>query len=76
MHYEEIERALLYVSEARERVEGAARALAETDGAPHLIEALGAADRELLATHGRLMRTTYFGPDGERQLELGETAAL
>ncbi len=76
MQYEGVERALVYVSEARERVEGAARVLAETEGAPHLIKALGAADRELLATHGRLMRTTYFGPEGERQLELGETAAL
>ncbi len=75
IHYEEIEKALLYVSEARERVEGAARVLAETGAEPHLLEALAQADDELLALHGRLMRRTYFGVPGERQLALGETEA-
>ena len=74
-HYEEIEKALLYVSEARERVESAARTLTETDAEPHLIEALTNADQELLALHGRLMRQAYFGPPTVAQLSLGATDA-
>jgi hypothetical protein len=75
IHYEEIEKALLFVSEARERVEHAAKVLAETSGERHLVEALAQADEELLGVHGRLMRTAYFGPARERQLALGETEA-
>ncbi len=75
IHYEEIEKALLYVSEARERVEGASRVLAKTDGESHLVEALEEADRELLALHRRLMERTYFPVRVERQLALGDSAA-
>lgn len=60
-HFAEVEKVLLYVSEARERAERAARSLRRDDAEPHLVEALEAADRELLAVHRRLMQTTYFG---------------
>ncbi len=75
IHYDEIEKALLYVSEARERVESAARTLAETEAEPRLIAALAQADRELLAVHGRLWQEAYFGPGTAKQLSLGESEA-
>ena len=69
-HFAEIEKALLYVSEARERAEGAARTLADGSAEEHLVEALKAADDELLAVHSRLMQRTYFAVMGEKQLLL------
>ena len=59
--YAEIDTVLLLVGEACERAGNAARRL-ERDGAePNLVDALRAAERELLALHGRLMDRTYFG---------------
>jgi len=59
-HFSEIEKALLYVSDARERAEKAAKVL-EKDGAEaHLVEALLQAERELGELHRRLMQQTYF----------------
>lgn len=59
-HYAEIEKSLLFVSEARERAERAAKVIAEDGAQAHLVEALREADRELLALHSRLMDRTYF----------------
>jgi hypothetical protein len=59
-HFSEIERVLLYVSDARERAERAAEQL-ERDGAEaHLVEALQEAERELEALGRTLMQRTYF----------------
>jgi hypothetical protein len=59
-HYGEVERVLLYISEARERAERARRAL-EKDGAePHLIAALRSSEAHLQAEHRRLMQTTFY----------------
>jgi hypothetical protein len=59
-HFAQVEKTLLYVSEARERAERAAKSL-ERDGADaHLVEALEGAEQELLAVHRRLMQATYF----------------
>jgi hypothetical protein len=74
-HFDEIEKALLFVSEARERVESATRALADDGAEPHLVEALRDADDELLAAHRRLMDRTYFAVPGDRQLDLTAEAA-
>lgn len=59
-HFAEIEKTLLYVSDARERAERAARLLAGDDAEEHLVEALEQTQRELLALHRRLMQATYF----------------
>lgn len=59
-HFAEIEKTLLYVSEARERAERAARALAKDGAEPHLVEALEEAERELEALGRTLMQRTYF----------------
>ncbi|MBA2460868.1 MAG: hypothetical protein H0V45_03740 [Actinobacteria bacterium] len=71
-HYETIDSVLLLLSEARERAEGAAKALADEGGQAHLVEALHATDRELLALHRRLMDGAYFssGQPRPKQLEL------
>lgn len=59
-HFSEIEKTLLYISEARERAERAAKAL-EKDGAePHLVEALRTGEAELAALHKKLFQQTYF----------------
>jgi hypothetical protein len=65
-HVAEIEKTLLYISEARERAERSAREL-ERDGAEtHLVEALAETERELLALHRRLMQATYFAVPAEQ----------
>lgn len=72
-HYETVDSLLLLLSEARERAEGAARAVAEEDGREQLAEALRDADRELLALHKRLLDRTYFTSSrspAAKQLEL------
>jgi hypothetical protein len=59
-HFAEIEKTLLYVSEARERAERAAATIRRDGAETHLVEALEDAQRELLALHRRLMQSTYF----------------
>jgi hypothetical protein len=65
-HFAEIEKALLYISEARERAQNAARTVARDGAEEHLVEALEDADRELLALHRRLMQRTYFAVEKEQ----------
>ncbi len=71
-HYETIDSVLLLLSEARERAEGAAKAIADSGGQAALVDALQSADRELLALHRRLMDGAYFGATkpAVKQLEL------
>lgn len=68
----EIEAALLCISEARERAERLARELKRSNRDGDVVDALEAADRELLAVHGDLMRRAYFGesPPCAEQLKL------
>lgn len=56
-----VDRALLCISEARERIEAEVRAMCQGNAEPRLIAALDEAERELLATHLRLMRAAYLG---------------
>jgi hypothetical protein len=65
----QVDRALLCISEARERTEQAARTMREADAEPSLVSAMEAADSELLAIHRRLMQSAYFGARAE-QLKL------
>lgn len=70
-HYESVEQALLLLSEARERAEGAAKAIADEGGPAHLVDALNATDQELLALHRRLMDSAYFrSTPSDKQLAL------
>ena len=65
-HFGEIERALLYISEARERAERSARELGRDGAEPHLVEALEEAERELEKLGRRLMQRTYFAVPKEQ----------
>ena len=71
-HYETVDSLLLLLSEARERAEGAAKAIADADGQANLVVALETVDRELLALHKRLLDSAYFGSAAPavKQLEL------
>jgi hypothetical protein len=55
-----IDEVLLLLSEARERAEGAAKAIAQANGQAHLVNALESVDKELLALHRRLIDETLF----------------
>lgn len=59
-HYLEVEKTLLYVSEARQRCERTVTALRKDGAEPHLIEAVERAERELSDVHRRLMQGTLF----------------
>jgi hypothetical protein len=59
-HFSEIERVLLYISDARERAERVARELARDGAETHLVEALEEAERELESLGRTLMQRTYF----------------
>lgn len=65
-HFAEVEKTLLYISEARERADRAARSLAKDDAERHLTEALEEAARELAALHRQLMQGTYFAVPKEQ----------
>jgi hypothetical protein len=65
-HFAEIEKTLLYVSEARERAERTARRLEKAGAEPHLVEALEEAERELEALGRTLMQRTYFAVPKEQ----------
>jgi hypothetical protein len=59
-HFAEIEKVLLYISDARERAERTRKAL-EKDGAEaHLIEAVRSSEDELARLHKRLLQQTHF----------------
>lgn len=64
----EIEKTLLYISEARARAERACKKLEEEGAELHLIKAMREAERVLGAEHQRLMQATYFAvPDDEQE---------
>lgn len=68
-HFKEVERTLLYISEARERAEMSAKEIARDGAEPHLVTALEDAAAELLSLHRTLMHRTYFAVP-EKQLAL------
>ena len=67
-HYGEIEKVLLYVSEARERAERARRELVKDGAEPHLIAALEATEERMRAEHRRLMQSTFYAVPGQDKL--------
>lgn len=68
-HFAEIEKTLLYISEARKRAEKTAKELRKAGAEPHLVTAIEVAERDLEAVGRRLMQQTYFAVPKE-QLEL------
>ena len=68
-HFAEIEKTLLYVSDARKRAEKAAKELKRDGADAHVVAALESAERELEALGRRPMQQTYFAVPKD-QLEL------
>jgi septation ring formation regulator EzrA len=69
-HFREVEKALLYVSEARERCEKTISILRKQGADAHLVEAVVEAERELQLTHRRLMQQTLFAvPDAQLSMK-------
>lgn len=67
--FAEIEKVLLYVSDARERAQRAADELERARADGHLVEALRATVERLSEEHRRLMQNTYFAvPDAQLAL--------
>lgn len=59
-HFGEIEKVLLYVSDARQRAERAAKHIAKADAEPHLVAALEHASTSLRELHRTLTQSTYY----------------
>lgn len=59
-HFKEIDAALMYIEEARARVERAARDLRRDGADEHLLGALDQARERLSDTQRRLLQQTHF----------------
>ncbi len=59
-HFSEVEKTLLFISDARKRADRAATALARDGADAHLVDALTTASADLAALHRLLMQKTYF----------------
>jgi len=59
-HFKEIEKVLLYVSEARRKAEAVADGLERDSAEAHLVAALREAETELAGLHRKLMQGTYW----------------
>lgn len=60
LHLSEVEKTLLYISEARERAERARKELERGGAEQHLMAALKRTEDALSAEHHRLMQETFF----------------
>ncbi|MEX2211615.1 MAG: hypothetical protein WD689_07615 [Gaiellaceae bacterium] len=68
-HLEELDRVLLYMSEACQRAAQVAQTLEREGADPDLLEAVEDAERDLSSAYLRLMRRAYFGiPTGQLRL--------
>jgi len=67
-HFREIEKVLLYVSDAQERAPRAGERISKAGAEPHLVNALDEAASELSALHRRLMQGTYWAVPGAERL--------
>jgi hypothetical protein len=76
-HFREIEKTLLFISEARKRAERAAANIESDSAEPHLVEALRQAERELEELGRFLMQQTYFAvPNDPLTIEPGKELIL
>lgn len=75
-HFKEIEKVLLYVSEARRKAEGVADGLERDSAEAHLVAALRDAEAELAELHRKLMQGTYWAvPKQQMSLSNAEVGA-
>lgn len=67
-HLSEVEKTLLYISEARQRAERACSILEKAGAEPHLIAAVKAAEHSLADDHRKLMQRAFFAvPSSARE---------
>ena len=70
-HLSEVEKTLLYISEARDRAERSRKALESAGAAVHLLRALEEAEQVLAVEHRRLMQRTFFAvPEPQDRLAI------
>jgi len=74
-HFAEIEKTLLFISEARKRAERAVANIESNGAEPHLVAALKQTERELEELGRRLMQQTYFAVPND-QLSIDPNEAL
>jgi hypothetical protein len=68
-HLGEVEKVLLYISEARERAARARKDLEHCGAPEHLVSALRATEFQLAEDHRQLMQGTFFAvPSSQDQL--------
>lgn len=58
--FQEVEKALLHISDARTWTQRAADALGKDGASPHVVEALRSSEQDLAATHRKLSQATYY----------------
>ena len=67
----EVEKVLLFVSDARDRARKARAQLVAEGAAEHVVEAMERAESSLAEAHRDLMQGTYFAvPEHDKQLAL------
>jgi hypothetical protein len=66
-HSSEVERILLFVSDAQERARRGAERIAKEGAEPHIVDALRQAQSELGDLHRRLMQETYYATPSAAQ---------
>lgn len=69
-HLSEVEKTLLYISEARERAQKARVVLEGAGAEAHLVAALKAAEQALADDHRHLMQRTFFAVSSNDQERL------
>ena len=67
-HYSEVEKVLLYISEARERAERARLALVRDGAEQHLVAALAESEEQLRREHRRLLQATFYAVSQQERL--------
>lgn len=67
----EVEKVLLFISDARDRARKARTQLLAEGAGEHVVEAMERAESSLAQTHRDLMQGTYFAvPERDKQLAL------
>lgn len=68
-HSKEVERVLLFISDARERARRASEQLRADGADPHIVQAMSDAQQDLSDLHRRLMQGTYYAvPEATQRL--------
>lgn len=67
----EVEKVLLFVSDARDRASKARRRLESQDADKHVLDALDRAEEDLASAHRELMKGTYYAvPSKDERLAI------